>query len=366
MKNRSIIRIMATLILTVIFSESVMANVIVNNVEAFIENIAEVSDGEHTEEAVETTTDYVNSVADGVITPSAVDTAERTEKSTLTELNSVIAMDDIVVSDSAIDFEVDTEGIPDYALELAESNSRYSELDNSSKFYLNRYIGVREDTMTECEYNGLTIKESIPMALLMQRLKFDYSSAVDMVINYGSQTAALNSAMEYREKEFEIGFLSQDNIKPELVNLLKVGYSTDELIESFAVSKCVGMPVREIITKDENKIIDSFENTVISLTPVFNPFGTGLMSVNKEEKNGEQEDITNTDAIEIANEHYVKAECILGYMESNNITAEEMEIEILAKKVELDIVDESEIDTVLNGIQAYSEATGEIDRKSVV
>ena len=170
--NKSIVRKIAVLLLTIIFSESVMANTTISRTDYVPNNNATLTDSEHTEKAVETTTESIK--GDRIATPSATEIDEQEEQS--------IEILDKVLSESALDFVLETEGVPSYAVSIAESNQKYSDLDESSKFYLNRYIGVREDTMTECEQNGLTVVESIPMALLMQRIGIDYSHAVDMVI----------------------------------------------------------------------------------------------------------------------------------------------------------------------------------------
>ena len=341
MNKKTIIRKLAIFLATAMFCESVMANTEVRSIESVSESTVESTDGEHTEEAIETTTDYIG--GDIVATPAAIEEEE-----------PLLGMTDEVLSDDALDFELDTEGIPDYAAAIAMSNGRYSDLDESSKFYLNRYIGVREDTMTECENNGLGISEAIPMALLMQRLKTDYSHAVDMVISRRSQTKALESSMEYREREFEIGFLAQEEFKSDFVDLLIEGYNTEEIIDSFAVAQCVGVDVKDVITKDKNVIesnTETFESVIEKSAVNINPFALN-MSISEEDT---EEQVTNESTLSLANKCSVRADSLSDYMIENDLTAEDMEIEILAMRVELGIDDESVITDKLGSmVQTYS------------
>lgn len=138
--NKSIVRKISVLILTMIFSESVIADTTISKNDFMVSNAETVTDSEHTENIIETTTESIN--GDKVTTPSATEIDNQEE---------VLEIADTVLSDSALDFELQIEDIPDYVVSIAESNKMYYGLDDSSKFYLNRYIGVREDTMTECE-----------------------------------------------------------------------------------------------------------------------------------------------------------------------------------------------------------------------
>lgn len=350
MKKKSIIRKIAVLMLAIIFSESAAADTVINKIDFASENTEAITDSEHTEEAAEITTEGIYN--DSVETPAAAEVNENTVE----REDNGGKVEDRILSESALDFELDTNGIPSYALSAAESNSRYSEIDDTSKFYLNRYIGVRKDTMTECENNGLNISESIPMALLMQRLDIDYGKAFDMVREYASQSKSLETAMEYREKEFDIGFLSQEDIKPVLTEQLVKGYSTDEVINGFAAARCMGLDVKTVMTKEKSVITsnsDTFERVVEDeiKTPK-------LLSVNMfaEEESGENID---EGVLKIANKYNTDAEAMRDYMEANNITLEEMEIEIAAEKVELGIIDAEELKSML-GIQTLSEENGEV------
>ncbi|MDO4299815.1 MAG: RHS repeat-associated core domain-containing protein [Clostridia bacterium] len=343
MRKKSLIRKLAVLLIAVIFTESTWANTSINISETETESVSDIRDSEHSEEAAETTTDYIS--GDETITPAGAYTDE--------ELLPCVR--DSVLSDSALDYELNTEGIPDYAADAAMSNAVYSKTDENSKFYLNRYIGVREDTMTECENNGLSIKESIPFALLMQRLEFNYSSAEEMMVYYGSQTAALDAAMEYRKKEYETGFLSQEDIKPELVDLLKEGYNTDEITKCFALAYCMGTDIKSIMTKEKSAAESNgeiFERAIEESLYKINLFG---INISAEEENTEEKTAEDESALSLGNKYCVKAEYISAYMAENNITAEEMEAEIYAVMTELDIAHESgSAENLLSEIQPYS------------
>ena len=350
--NKSIVRKISVLILTMIFSESVIADTTISKNDFMVSNAETVTDSEHTENIIETTTESIN--GDKVTTPSATEIDNQEE---------VLEIADTVLSDSALDFELQIEDIPDYVVSIAESNKMYYGLDDSSKFYLNRYIGVREDTMTECEQNGLTVVESIPMSLLMQRLGIDYSHAIDMVIKYGSQTKALDVAKEYREREYDAGFLSQEDIKPELVELLINGYSTYEIINSFAVSQCLETDVKSIITKDKNVVpshIETIETVVDSITPEIGIFSESLF------QSTEKVSISNYDTLELSNEYCVNNEVLVDYMESNAITPEEMKYEIIAEKANLGVANDDELKLLTSlEIETYSSSSDDSQGSSL-
>ena len=358
--------ITAAILLSVMFTESAVADTRMSfTAETESEVTAETADGEHTEEAIETTTDFVE--GDSVSSPSAVeikDNEKQTDESTseatstTTEISTEVIVPDKVLSESALDFVLDVTDIPDYAVSVAESDSMYSDIDESSKFYLNRYVGVREDTMTECQNNGLTIKESVPMALLMQRLNISYSRAVDMVISYESQNLALEASMEYREAEYEIGFMGQEEIKPELVDLLIDGYDTEEIEKGFAVSQCLGTDVKEIMTKDKNVIESNtvaFRSAIGDVMPEISLLAEEMQEDAKVDAEDKEESVTDEGILKLANEYCVKAEYIESYAEAENLSADNVEMEILAMMAELDITDESKVyEKAGSGIQPLS------------
>lgn len=342
MSKKCIVRKIAVFILAIIFSENVIADTHIDKTNFIPEKRVELIDGEHTESAAE---GYAES--EEIASPSAVEVNK--------DFSAVNT--DEVLSDAAIDYELETDGIPDYALSAAMSNSAYSALDESSKFYLNRYIGVREDTMTVCENNGLVISDSIPFALLMQRLNIDFSQATDMMIEYRSQTKALDEAMNYREKAYGIGFLSQEEFMPELTGLIIEGYSTEEVINSFAVAYCTGNDVKDLLTGEKIAIENNtevFENTLERTVPMGAEFGIGLFS----DKNVSE--VTDESILNIANENSVHADYIADYMEENDLTVEDMQKQISAARVELGIDDESLSEDNNGGIQLFSEEAGEV------
>lgn len=340
-RHKRLNSLIAYIIFIVMLSENVMAVENVNLTKDVIENI----DIEHNSVATQ------NAVEVPTVEESEIIT---NEISTSTETTTIVSkVPDMVLSEDALDFELDTKDIPEYAVGVANSTSNYSSLNETDRFYLNRYICVREDTMFECEGYGLNISQSIPMALLMQRLEIDYNKAAEMVVQYCSQAKALEAALEYRNNEYNIGFLSSDEVKPELTELLIEGYDCKEIINSFSVAKCLGIDIKDAIIKGNNTFVntDNFDDVITTFSLLLNPEEAIKNNV-----------LIDDDIIDIADKYNVKAEKLSEYMKENQLSIEDVELEILSMQVELGVLDENKVKSALNlDISTYSNDTNQVN-----
>lgn len=242
---KTFIKKLAMLLVIVLCTESAAADTTISNENDYKVDESSTFDPEHSEIAVETTTDETG-IIDEVTTPSGiiVDIMEL-----IREYKKGLVSDG-VVSPSAVDYEVDSSNIPDEVRSLIRKD--YRELNETEKFLLNRYVFVRDDTMSVCGNKGLNIEHSIPYALIMQTLDIDFESARAMVISWESESKAVKAAYKYGNLFYEQGKLINDDIKSEFKEYAVVGYSAEEVFNAYIFSMLIGKEFSETINDKKN------------------------------------------------------------------------------------------------------------------
>ena len=204
---KEIYKLIAVLLIVVMWTQSVLAGIVTDSlfedeVEKTI-NQENVIDDEHSEEAIETTSE--NLVEDDAVESSSSVIIDILDKVLKNEV------EDEISSGAAIDYEIDESSLPSDVSALLDQS--YEGLSDYEKFAINTYLFVREDTMEICYDKGYLIRDSVPYALLMQTMEIDFSTAENMMVNYGSQKAALEGAKLYSERLYEYACFKDENIK---------------------------------------------------------------------------------------------------------------------------------------------------------
>ena len=299
-----------------------------------VEEAYELGD-EHTEEAVETTTEVV--VADEVESSSGIltDIAESIKDifngkdDENTSENGVLIPDEIV-SESALDYEMDLSNMPDKASSLMSGRKKYSQLSKQDKYVLQEYAHVRKDTMTACEEAGYSIKESLSKAIIMQQLNISLLDTLKMIQAYGSETIAYNQVKKYRDKEYMAGVLSDGEVKTDLTCYIVKGYTADEVIKSYVTARCMNVSVRDVIIDEEDNTVhndrESLLNTdkdFLSEDMVASPEGVSTFSLEEEEGDYFEK------------QYAVKSDAVNKYITDKNISVNEFEEQIYNEMTEL-------------------------------
>ncbi len=287
----------------------------------------DIIDDENTEDSVETTTkievsDSVES-SSGILVEIIDEIKDVFNNENETEDSDKIKVEDVVVSDAALDFELDMSGITDEVKNLIENNNRYSKLSKYEKFLFMEQIGVREDTMLECEENGYSILESIPKALLMQRMCFNLNDALEMIQSHRSENEALSESKKYVLKSYDCAFMNDPEIFGELSALLRDGYNTEEVINSFVAAKVLNEDVSKIIKKVENTEVVDDQN---------------ISSLDIEKNNYD-----NDSKIFLAEKYSVEEDIINDYLSVNSISENELEAEFEKNAIVLGVLDEKDV-----------------------
>lgn len=112
-------------------------------------------------------------------------------------------------------------------------NEEYRGLDDTEKFLLNKYLSVRDDTMTICGEKRLDVEGSIPYALIMQILQVDFDDARAMVISNESESKAVEAAYGFGDLFMDNGKIINDELRDEFIEYAIVGYSADEVFNAY-------------------------------------------------------------------------------------------------------------------------------------
>jgi len=150
------------------------------------------------------------------------------------------------------EFYEDTE---EDTLEEAESiidnNEKYSDLSFNEKFILNDKVGLREDTMIECEKRGYSISDSVYKALIMQRLNISFDDTILMIEMFGNEQKAANETLKFRKYEYSCAFMNDEEVRSELLEELKNGVETEKIMDIYAFSK-----IKEITYKEAAELLE--------------------------------------------------------------------------------------------------------------
>lgn len=254
---KGFIKRIAFILVLIMSFENVFADISIDESlsveEAVVENI---TDAEHSEEEVESTSEEIE-IPDEVVSAGSVIV-------NLLDLIKSFRADtvpDAVVSASAVDYDVKEDELPKSVKGLL--SEKYNKISNIEKSLLNDYLYVRDDTMTVCADNGLNIEKSVPFALIMQIMNIDFDAARSMVIFNQSETKAVNEALAFSELYSSYGAFKENSLKDMFTEYALVGYTAEEVFNAYRISLLVEKDLGEVIyDKNEIKFKRSKEDSI--------------------------------------------------------------------------------------------------------
>ena len=211
----------------------------------------EITDSEHTETTAES---YNELVPDSVTSipaltadlPALPENESKKEAPQITE--NIITIDDFTTSGSAFDFKMNLNMMSDKTAAIISGSKKYSSLSREQRDLLLDEASLREDTMLECEAAGLSIEQSAPKAIIMQRMNISLTDAINMINKYGSETEALEETGKFKADEFAAPILSNKKIKPQIAYYMANGNTADEAIDAYIASKLINSDVVSTIS----------------------------------------------------------------------------------------------------------------------
>ena len=254
---KGFIKRIAFILVLIMSFENVFADISIDESpsveEAVVENI---TDAEHSEEEVESTSEEIE-IPDEVVSAGSVVV-------NLLDLIKSFRADtvpDAVVSASAVDYDVKEDELPKSVKGLL--SEKYNKISNIEKSLLNDYLYVRDDTMTVCADNGLNIEKSVPFALIMQIMNIDFDAARSVVIFNQSETKAVNEALAFSELYSSYGAFKENSLKDMFTEYALVGYTAEEVFNAYRISLLVERDLGEVIyDKNEIKFKRSKEDSI--------------------------------------------------------------------------------------------------------
>ena len=143
-------------------------------------------------------------------------------------------------------YEIDEGELSEEAKVIIEARV-YGDLNHGEKTVLSDELGLREDTMEECGRNGLSVRESIARALIMQRLEFDFLEAGEVIESFRSERKAEEETLRFRESQREYLFMNGEETKRIFKEYLKRGFDTERILNGYAVSQALGIEMEEAV-----------------------------------------------------------------------------------------------------------------------
>ncbi len=207
--------------------------------------------------------------------------------------------------------EEDFSYLPSEVIEILNTKNKYSELNEEEKTLIQFTLSLDEKVLITCEKAGLTLKQSIFKAQIMQNLNLTLEEAKAAGLAFESEKTAAEQAGVLANYLAKFESLSDD--KPQVIDLYKQGFPARNIVNAYIVSKALDLEMGSIIAK-EGSAVD-------------------LSSFSSEEQNLIQA---------LAISYTVKEEAIIGYMQRTSMSVQEIEELITKKQEELKIVFEDE------------------------
>lgn len=235
---KKINKYLAVIISVLLFSQQVMAQD-VELIEAGIEFAGET---------MGSLSNKIESIGEGL---KDVDISGKIGES-VSELADKIASGmalDVATSSEALqyyaDYSIDSDKFPAYINEILYSGRTYSSLSYTERVFFMQYVGVREDTMLNCEEWGYSMPESVPIALVMQKMETSIENAYDLISYYGSENKAMEVADLYYRLSFKYNFMIESDQKNDMAKLVSTGVSPYVIPDIYAVAKHTNLSMLE-------------------------------------------------------------------------------------------------------------------------
>lgn len=225
--------------------------------ETINENIEDIEKFEEVTEEIEEMTVNIDNIEEN---------ADNTEEEINEKLEEIIKdevykkgeeeffdFNDILTSGGSIEIEkynIETEELSEECINILKEDN-YILLEKGERYILTAELGLRDETMVKCAEKGLTVKDSYVYAVIMQQLDVNLIDAVKMIAEFGSEVTGREEAKKFRYAKIDYGFMEDDETKGKFLYLLLKGNSMDKIINSYAVSRALGISIKEAMEKYE-------------------------------------------------------------------------------------------------------------------
>ena len=189
----------------------------------------------------------------------------------------------------------DVNTYPPEVIAILDSGVRYTDLTREEKELLKIYVHLREDTAAVCSQAGMSIRESIPYAIIMQMLNISYSDVCEMAKNHGDVEEALSQAWLLVMTQFDFHWFASYHAAW-LPEMLVTGYTSPQTTNAYIAAYALEADLREIISKEKADFSEASHLT----------------------------EAERRTCMEISDMYYLKAEFVLDYLEKNNLTPDEL------------------------------------------
>jgi len=202
--------------------------------------------------------------------------------------------------------------LPQEVIDLLNTIEKYSELNEEEKNLILFHLDLTEAALQTCEEAGLTLKQSIYIAKIIQNLNLTIEEAKAMGTVFKNAKTAAEQAELLADYLSRFEALSEDKLQ--IIELIKNGYPARSIVNAYIVSEALGLEISTIIAKDDS--------------------AADLSAYSQEEQQ-----LIHTLAIN----YNIKEEAIVNYMTTEQKTVQEIEELINNKKEELNIYFEDEL-----------------------
>ena len=217
-------------------------------------------------------------------------------------------IDTEIIDSPAEDFS----SLPQEVTDLLNTLQKYSELTQEQKELLCFHLQITESAMFDCEEAGLTLKQSIFKAKIMQSLNLTIEEAQAMGAAFENEKTAAEQAELLANYLLRFEALSED--QTQIIELIKDGYPARSIVNAYIVSKALEMEISTIIARDNDP-------------------------ADLSEYSPEEQQMIRA----LAMNYHVKEAAIVNFMETTQKTIQEIEALITSKKAELNIQFEDEL-----------------------
>jgi len=208
--------------------------------------------------------------------------------------------------------EEDFAYLPQEVIELLNTKNKYSELNEDEKKLLYFHLKLTEPALLICEEAGLTLKQSIYKAKIMQSLNLTLEEAKAMGLVFASEKTAAEQAELLADYLLRFETLSKD--KAIIIELIQKGYPARNIVNAYIASQALGLEISSIIAKDSS-------------------------SDDLADYSSQEQQLIHALAIS----YNLNEEAIIKYMKTTGKTVQEIEELIQEKKEELNIYFEDEL-----------------------
>ena len=174
------------------------------------------------------------------------------------EIEEIEELESIEINEAAtlIPAYFDEEWLSDELAGMLSARPYYDESwDENETWILTRDLSVRQDTFLICAQQGLSIRDSVTKARLMQQLHASFDEVLDMIALYGSEEAAQAEALRMMQLRGQSPLLNSDAIT-EVADYVLQGYPAENAMKAFVVSRALEVDMDVVMAAEEVVAVD--------------------------------------------------------------------------------------------------------------